>query len=145
MNRTLEVGLIHATAVDVNGAGLLILGRSGSGKSGLALEMIALGADLVGDDQVMLSTSGAGVTAKPAEALKGRIEARKIGILETSNIPSAKIALVVDLEQPEQDRLPKHREIAIGAHQFDLLYGADVPNLAAALMVLLQGRRLPVS
>ena len=141
MNRTLETGLIHATAVDVDGAGLLILGRSGSGKSGLALEMMALGADLISDDQVMLSRSGDRITAEPAETLKGRIEARNIGILETSYKPSAEIVLVVDLELPEPDRLPQHRKIAIGAQQIDLLYGADVPSLASALMVMLRGQR----
>ena len=39
--------LLHATAVAVDGSGLLILGPSGSGKSSLAIEILALGADLI--------------------------------------------------------------------------------------------------
>ena len=38
--------IVHATTVAVEGAGLMIRGPSGSGKSGLALGMLALGADL---------------------------------------------------------------------------------------------------
>ena len=41
----------HATCVDIKGSGVLIVGDSGSGKSGLAIGLIALGASLVADDQ----------------------------------------------------------------------------------------------
>ena len=47
--------ILHATAVAVAGRGLLIRGASGSGKSGLALEMMARGAQLVSDDRVIVS------------------------------------------------------------------------------------------
>ncbi len=43
---------LHASAVAVDGRGCLITGASASGKSTLALEMIALGAELVADDRV---------------------------------------------------------------------------------------------
>ena len=35
--------IMHATCVDINGSGVLIVGRSGSGKSSLAINLLALG------------------------------------------------------------------------------------------------------
>ena len=47
---------IHATLVNFNGVGILLKGKSGSGKSDLALRMIIeKGAKLVADDRVILS------------------------------------------------------------------------------------------
>ena len=51
--------ILHATCVAVDGRGLLILGPSGSGKSALALQLIALGAQLVADDRTRVSRRGA--------------------------------------------------------------------------------------
>ena len=45
---------MHATCVHINGSGVLIVGRSGSGKSSLAIKLLALGAKLVADDQCKL-------------------------------------------------------------------------------------------
>ncbi len=45
---------MHATCVDINGSGVLIVGRSGSGKSSLAINLLALGSKLVADDQCEL-------------------------------------------------------------------------------------------
>ena len=47
--------IVHASCVTVQGRGVLITGASGSGKSALALSLMALGADLVADDRVILS------------------------------------------------------------------------------------------
>ena len=41
--------LVHATALDIAGLGVLILGTSGAGKSDLALRLILDGALLVAD------------------------------------------------------------------------------------------------
>ena len=38
---------IHATTVAIDGRGVMIRGGSGQGKSALALQMIAMGAELV--------------------------------------------------------------------------------------------------
>jgi len=43
---------IHASCVAVDGKGLLITGASGSGKSALALQLMAFGAHLIADDRV---------------------------------------------------------------------------------------------
>ncbi|MEC8388619.1 MAG: hypothetical protein VX098_10900, partial [Pseudomonadota bacterium] len=46
---------VHGTCVAIDGAGVLLRGPSGSGKSDLALRLIDGGATLVGDDQLELS------------------------------------------------------------------------------------------
>ena len=43
---------IHGTLVDVNGIGVLLLGKSGVGKSECALELIERGHRLIGDDVI---------------------------------------------------------------------------------------------
>jgi len=45
----------HATTVAVAGRGLMIEGPSGSGKSALALELMAFGAELVADDRTRVA------------------------------------------------------------------------------------------
>ena len=54
---------IHGTCVAIGGAGALLLGPSGSGKSDLALRLIDQGAELVADDRVELRVAGAQVLA----------------------------------------------------------------------------------
>jgi len=49
--------LIHASCVAVEGRGVLLRGAPGAGKSDLALRLIEGGADLVSDDQVVLTVS----------------------------------------------------------------------------------------
>ena len=67
---------IHASAVALDGRGLLILGAAGSGKSALALELMARGARLVSDDQVALSVEGGRLIARAPAAIRGRIETK---------------------------------------------------------------------
>ncbi len=88
--------------------GVLIEGRSGSGKSDLALRCLALGFRLAADDRVSLWSSGGRLWGAAPPPLEGLIEARGLGILPELARPSAEIRLVVEClragEQPE--RLP---------------------------------------
>ncbi|WP_331459605.1 HPr kinase/phosphorylase [Paracoccus liaowanqingii] len=70
---------LHATTVALEGRGLVILGPSGSGKSGLALELMAVGAVLVADDRTDLRLQQGRLIAQAPPALSGRIEARGWG------------------------------------------------------------------
>jgi HPr kinase/phosphorylase len=63
--------LLHGTAVSVGGRGLLMLGPSGAGKSSLAIEMLALGAQLVSDDRVWLRVSQNGLLLQAPGLLQG--------------------------------------------------------------------------
>ena len=50
--------IVHASCVARDGRAVLIRGASGSGKSGLALQLMALGAGLVADDRTRLWREG---------------------------------------------------------------------------------------
>jgi HPr kinase/phosphorylase len=137
--------IVHGTAVAVGHNGLLILGTSGAGKSGLALRMIALGADLVSDDRVDLSretdAAGAALVARAPVALRGLIEARGIGLLRLEARASVRLKLAVDLDRPPAARMPQGDTITYQDVALRLISGRDVPNIDAILTLLLQGGR----
>jgi HPr kinase/phosphorylase len=133
--------LLHATSVAVADRGLLILGASGSGKSGLALRMIALGARLVADDQVLLGRVGDRLFAEAPARLAGLIEARGIGILRVTPARRVPLAWAVDLDSRPAARLPQPDTIAFMGVALHLIPGRDLPNLDAMLTVLLHNGR----
>ncbi|MBM3554154.1 MAG: hypothetical protein FJX47_01195 [Alphaproteobacteria bacterium] len=90
--------LVHATAVEVDGAGVLLRGPSGSGKSDLALRLIDRGASLIADDQVELSAEADGLIARAPAPIAGKMEVRGLGIIETRHKSATRLALVVDLD-----------------------------------------------
>ena len=98
--------IVHASAVSFSGKGILILGASGSGKSKLALALISCGAILIADDQVILNYNKNEIVLSAPKAIRGKIEARNIGILEVSST-KAQLCLVVSLDKTEHNRLPK--------------------------------------
>lgn len=132
----------HGTAIAVDGRGLLIVGASGSGKSGLALELIALGATLVSDDRVKLTTHAGAVEMSASESIAGLIEARHIGILHCPPSPPVLLTLIVDLSSRHAARLPQGESLTVLDVEIPLIRGRDVPNLAAALMVTLRHGRV---
>lgn len=56
--------MIHAAAVGVNGKGVLVVGRSGSGKSTFSISCLVAGMDFVSDDYVLIPATG-DITAMP--------------------------------------------------------------------------------
>ena len=99
---------LHATCVELNGAGILLRGPSGGGKSDLALRLLDAGSLLVADDRVDVKAVDGALFAGPPETLSGLIEARGLGILEMSYRAETRIAVIIDMV-PEADiaRLPE--------------------------------------
>jgi HPr kinase/phosphorylase len=101
---------VHASAVLVGELGVLIRGASGSGKSSLALGLIAAdpgGTWLVADDRVVLDTAGGRLLASVPEPLAGLIEIRGQGIFRVRYVSPVVARLVVDLLPPAScPRLP---------------------------------------
>ncbi len=108
---------LHGVLVDVYGIGVLLLGKSGIGKSECALELLIRGHRLVADDVVRCDWRPPGlVFGQPAELLRHHVEVRGLGILDvrelfgiTSVSDRKQIDLVVRLcdwnDQEEFDRL----------------------------------------
>jgi HPr kinase/phosphorylase len=94
---------LHATAVIHRESGILILGPSGSGKSMLALALIArahatgvFGA-LIGDDRIFVSEAHGRLVARGAANMAGLIERRSAGLLTVRHESAAVIRLAVEL------------------------------------------------
>jgi HPr kinase/phosphorylase len=93
---------IHASCASRNGAGVLLLGPPGSGKSDLVLRLLDRGFLLVADDRVEIED---GVARAPA-ALAGLLEVRGLGILRLPYVACARVALVVNVQSIAPERLP---------------------------------------
>ena len=133
--------ILHATAVTVAGHGLLIRGASGSGKSALALEMMAHGATLVADDRVIVSLRDNTLWLAPPAPLTGMIEARGLGLLHAETSGPAPLAAVLDLDTLETARLPQRRETMLHGQRIPLLHKTAHPYFPAALVQYLKGGR----
>ena len=133
---------LHASAVALeSGAALLILGPSGSGKSALALELMALGAVLVSDDQVDLQRDGADIWLSAPGAIRGRIEARQVGILSARTLDRARLCLAVDMAETETDRLPPRRSTKLLGVAIPLLHNVDKRHFPASILQYLMAGR----
>jgi HPr kinase/phosphorylase len=132
---------LHASAVALSGRAALITGPSGSGKSALALELMALGAELVADDGVLLSRAGDRVLARAPAQIRGLIEARGVGLLRADPADDVPVALVIDLGTTESERLPPLRTTDLHGVALPLLHKVASPHFAAAVRLYLAGGR----
>ncbi len=127
---------LHASAVAFGGRAALLIGPSGSGKSSLALELIALGGVLVADDRVTLERREGGLWLDAPDVLRGRIEARGVGLLTIRAAP-ARAGLVVDMGKVEAARMPDARSIMLAGVDLPLIHKVESPAFAAMLRVYL--------
>lgn len=100
---------LHATCVAIGERGVLLSGRSGTGKSDLALRLIDRGARLVSDDATLVTRSGGALSARAPANGAGRMEVRGLGIVTTEVVEAVTVALLVDLDDAGQ-RLPPSAE-----------------------------------
>lgn len=133
--------ILHAGCVCLAGRGVLILGPSGSGKSGLALQLMALGCDLVSDDRTAVAAREGVLVATAPEAIRGRIEARGVGLLVAEPVRVARVALAVDLGHLEAERLPPWRVHTVLGVDLPLLHRVESPYFAAAILQYLKAGR----
>ena len=122
---------LHATAVIYRETGVLILGPSGSGKSALALALMArasaagaFGA-LIGDDRIFVRRADGRLIAWGAANMAGVIERRMAGLIVVQHEPAAIVRLAVELcERGRQwPRMPED-------HDCLMIDGVRLPRLA---------------
>lgn len=133
---------LHATTVAINGRAALIRGASGSGKSGLALQLLALGAELVADDRTVVWADGETLRADAPDTIRGQIEARGVGILRSPAAGPCAVTLVVDMDEVETERLPERREVRLLGIPLPVINKSESAHFPAALAVYLKGERL---
>jgi HPr kinase/phosphorylase len=107
---------VHGVLIDVIGIGVLVVGKSGIGKSETALDLVVRGHRLVADDVIRIRRTGNQVFGRSASLLGHHMEIRGIGIINVKDLfgiaavrETKKIELVVELrewaEGEEYDRL----------------------------------------
>ena len=96
---------VHGVLIDVTGVGVLILGKSGIGKSEAALELVTRGHRLVADDVVIVRRiSPTVLRGRSAERLAHHLEIRGLGIIDVealfgtlATLDERQLDLVVEL------------------------------------------------
>ncbi|MBI9008408.1 MAG: HPr(Ser) kinase/phosphatase [Tenericutes bacterium] len=109
--RLAERTSMHGVLMDINGVGVLITGKSGLGKSEVALELIRRGYILVADDLVEVYQIEKGVVIGEAPAmLKKYLEIRGVGIVNVVYLfgvkayrEDKKVSLIVELEKWDRE------------------------------------------
>jgi serine kinase of HPr protein (carbohydrate metabolism regulator) len=117
---------IHASCVAVKGRAVLIEGRSGEGKSDLALRLIDRGAILVSDDQTICQRQNGALHACPPSNIAGQIEVRGLGIVQMPHLDRAPVDLLIAI-QDAPPRFPEEK-------QTRRIAGIDVPILPLAAL-----------
>lgn len=132
---------IHATAIAIEGHGILITGRSKAGKSTLAENLIAeaqargLAAMLVGDDRIGLTVDERGLWLAPHPAIAGLIERRGVGIVP---VPHCGRALAVfGISLVEGAGLAPFRLEALPGHVIPGLAVGPHPDVSALFPLVL--------
>lgn len=124
-----EAVRIHASTVAIGEAGVLIRGESGSGKSALALALIAATqqagrfARLVADDRTEISPRGGRLLARPVAPLEGLIERRGLGLTPEPHLAGTIVRLIVDIRATEPARMPEPEDLV------EQVAGIDLPRL----------------
>lgn len=109
--------MIHATAVAINGAGVLLLGQSGSGKSDLALRLIDRGAALISDDSVLVEAGDPIPLLRTAPNIAGLIEIRGVGIVKMPFADSIALHLAVAIVDIVERVPPEQQSIRIAGSE----------------------------
>ncbi len=82
-----ETTSLHGVLVDVLGIGILILGRSGVGKSECALDLIAKGHRLVADDMVLITKRPPNsIIGSSPDLIRYHMEIRGLGIINIKDL-----------------------------------------------------------
>lgn len=78
---------IHGSFVDVYGTGILFVGKSGIGKSEVALDLVERGHRLVADDVIIVTKKGETILmGSGTELVKHFMEVRGIGIIDVKSM-----------------------------------------------------------
>ncbi|MGA3173838.1 MAG: HPr(Ser) kinase/phosphatase [Syntrophorhabdales bacterium] len=125
-------GIVHGVLMEIMGVGVLIVGRSGIGKSENALDLVMRGYCLVTDDIVEVKKiGGLELIGEAPEMLRNLLEIRGVGIVDIRQLfgvaavrPSKRIDLVVELL--DWDSSEDYERVGLKEDKYRLL-GVDLP------------------
>lgn len=138
--------ILQGVVVEVFGVGILVIGKSGVGKSETALELIERGHRLVADDTIELSaTQQMMLIGRGATVINHHMEIKGIGIINVKDLfgvgairDKKRIQLVIELEQwnPEKE----YESIGDVEKTIEFL-DINIPHL---LIPVMPGRNIPI-
>lgn len=132
--RLLPSTTIHGVLVDVLGVGVLLLGKSGIGKSECALELVLKGHRLVADDVVKVRLKLPAVLfGEGSDLLHYHMEIRGLGIINIKHLfgvaairERKKVDLAIELVEWQEDR--EYDRLGLAEQTYALL-GVEIPLL----------------
>ena len=136
---------VHGVLMDVFGAGILLTGSSGVGKSETAMELIKRGHRLVADDSVLIKRIENELVGTAPERIGYFMELRGIGIINVKNMYGSgavmtekAIELVMELEPWKKD---KEYDRIGGEGSTESILGLNIPKLTVPVSA---GRNLAI-
>jgi HPr kinase/phosphorylase len=130
--RLAPTGMVHGVLMEIMGVGVLIIGRSGIGKSENALDLVMRGHRLITDDIVEVKKIGAlELMGEAPDMLKNLLEIRGIGIVDIRQLFGVaavrhrkRIELVVELL--DWNNSAEYERVGLREDKYRLL-GIDLP------------------
>ncbi len=124
---------LHGVLMDVLGIGVLMVGKSGIGKSETALDLVVRGHRLVADDVIVIRRHGGHLTGRGAGILGHHMEIRGLGIINIKDlfgISSVRDAKVVELlvELHEWDATVEYDRLGFD-EQIERMLEVGVPKM----------------
>ena len=124
----------HGVLIEIHGLGVLIIGKSGTGKSDAALDLISKGSKLISDDIVIVTKSSSDkLIGTSPNNTKYLMEIRGLGIINIKNLYGAdsvinekQIDIVVELAKWDSDT--EYDRLGIEEKSFTILE-VDLPYL----------------
>jgi HPr kinase/phosphorylase len=130
--RLLPTTHIHGVLVDVLGVGVLLLGKSGIGKSECALDLVIRGHRLVGDDIIYIKKKvPASLVGQAGELIQYHLEIRGLGIINIKDlygVSSIREKKIIDtvIELVEWDAEHEYDRLGVDDQVYSIL-GVDLP------------------
>lgn len=123
---------LHGVLLDVRAVGVLIIGKSGTGKSDTSLELIARGSKLISDDIVETKRSDTNkIVGQAPEGIKDLMEIRGLGIINIRDLygPESLLnesAIDIVIELSRWDASNEYDRLGIDERSYKIL-GIDIP------------------
>jgi HPr kinase/phosphorylase len=124
--------VVHGSLVDVYGVGVLLAGRSGIGKSEIALDLVERGHRLVADDVVMITRKGEGILiGAGTDLVKHFMEVRGLGLIDVRSMfgirairYQKRVEIIVELEDWRETE--EYTRTGLDDSEFSIL-DVDIP------------------
>lgn len=137
---------LHGTFIDVYGIGVLLIGKSGIGKSEITLELIKRGHRLISDDIIEVRKMSQDILeGRGLNIIQHHMEIRGVGIIDVKHLfgigavrESQKVELIIHLEEWEKG---KNYERLGMEEQYEEMLGIKVPKI---ILPVKPGRNISV-